>query len=80
MCEKEYSFQNINIEECINKSFTEFVNENQIEFPNLSNKILEKWNFEEYLEKNNILPNDLSANPALMNQYLIFQPLNRMIV
>ena len=66
MCEKEYSFQNINIEECINKSFTEFVNENQIEFPNLSNKILEKWNFEEYLEKNNILPNDLSANPALI--------------
>jgi hypothetical protein len=66
MCEKEYSFQNINIEECINKSFTEFVNENQIEFPNLSNKILEKLNFEEYLEKNNILPNDLSANPALI--------------
>ena len=66
MCEKEYSFQNINIEECINKSFTEFVNENQIEFPNLSNKILEKWNFEEYLEKNNILPNDLSTNPALI--------------
>ena len=66
MCEKEYSFQNINIEECINKSFTEFVNENQIEFPNLSNKILEKWKFEEYLEKNNILPNDLSTNPALI--------------
>ena len=67
MSEKEYSLHNINIEECINNSFTEFINENQIKFPNLSNKILEKWNFEEYLEKNNIIPFDLSKNPAFID-------------
>lgn len=67
MVEKEYSFQNIKIEECINNSFKEFINENHIKYPNLSNKLLEKWNFEEYLDKNNILPLDLSKSPALID-------------
>ena len=67
MSEKEYSIQNINIEECINNSFKEFIKENQIIFPNFSNKILEKWNFEEYLEKNSIIPFDLSKNPAFID-------------
>ena len=67
MSEKEYSFQNINIEECITNSFTEFINENQITYPNLSNKVLQQWNFEEYLEKQSILPLDLVKNPAIID-------------
>ncbi len=67
MSEKEYSFQNINIEECITNSFTEFINENQITYPNLSNKALQQWNFEEYLEKQSILPLDLAKNPAIID-------------
>ena len=57
----------INIEDCISKSFNEFIDENQIKYPNLSNKLLEKWNFEEYLEKNNIFPSDLSKNSAIID-------------
>ena len=67
MSEKEYSFKNINIEECITNSFTEFINENQITYPNLSNKALQQWNFEEYLEKQSILPLDLAKNPAIID-------------
>jgi len=67
MSEKEYSFQHINIEECITNSFTEFINENQITYPNLSNKALQQWNFEEYLEKQSILPLDLAKNPAIID-------------
>ena len=67
MSQKEYSFQNLNIEECINKSFTEFMNENNIKFPNLTNKTLQDWNFEDFLEKNNILPLDLSQNSAIID-------------
>jgi hypothetical protein len=67
MSQKEYSFQNLNIEECINKSFTEFMNENNIKFPNLTNKTLQNWNFEDFLEKNNILPLDLSQNSAIID-------------
>ena len=66
MSEKEYSFQNINIEESITNSFNEFINENNIIYPNLSNKTLQQWNFEEYLEKNGILPLDLTKTPAII--------------
>ena len=66
MSQKEYSFQNLNIEECINKSFTEFMNENNIKFPNLTNKALQNWNFEDYLEKNNILHLDIFTNLYLV--------------
>ena len=66
MSEKEYSFQNMNIIECIEKSFSEFLADNQINYPFLSNKIIEKWNFQEYLDKNNFLPLNLEKEPALI--------------
>ena len=40
MSEKEYSFQNLNIEECITDSFNTFIKENQINYPNLTNNVL----------------------------------------
>ena len=46
MSSTKYSFKNINIIECIENSFSEFVENNQIKYPSLSNKIMEKWNFE----------------------------------
>ena len=49
MSNKEYIFQNINITECIEKSFSEFLDENDIKYPSLSNKKMEKWNFDEYI-------------------------------
>ena len=64
---KQYNFQNINISKCIEKSFFEFLDENQIKYPSLSYKEMEKWNFEEYLDKNNILPLDLEKEPAIIN-------------
>ena len=67
MSEKQYSFQNIKIEECINNSFNEFITENQITYPTLSNQILQNWNFEKYLEKNNILPLDLADKSAIID-------------
>ena len=67
MSEKEYSFQNLNIEECITDSFNTFIKENQINYPNLTNNVLQKWNFEEYLEKKSILPLDISKNPAIID-------------
>ena len=63
----QYTFQNINIEECVQKSFNEFLYENQVKYPNLSNKLMEKWNFEEYLNKNNILPLELEKDPTLID-------------
>ena len=66
MSEKQFSFQNINIQECINNSFNEFINANQIKYPNLSNKLLQQWNFEIYLDKNDILPLDISEFPAVI--------------
>ena len=67
MSTTKYNFQDINIEEIVQKSFTEFLNEKQIIFPNLNHSIMEKWNFEEYLSKNNILPIDLEKEPALID-------------
>ena len=67
MSNTKYSFQNINIIECIEKSFSEFLENNQIKYPFLSNKNMEKWNFEEYLDKKNILPLDLKKEPALID-------------
>ena len=67
MSEKEYSFKNLNIEECITDSFNEFIKENQINYPNLTNSALQKWNLEEYLEKKSILPLDISKNPAFID-------------
>ena len=67
MSEKQYSFQNIKIEECIKNSFNEFITENQITYPTLSNQILQNWNFEKYLEKNNILPLDLADKSAIID-------------
>ena len=66
MSNSQFTFQNINIIECIEKSFSDFLNDNQIQYPNLSNKKLEEWKFEEYLEKNKILPMDLEKAPALI--------------
>ena len=66
MSNSQFTFQNINIIECIEKSFSDFLNDNQIQYPNLSNKKLEEWKFEEYLEKNKILPMDLEKDPALI--------------
>ena len=59
MSDSQYSFQNINIIENIEKSFSEFLIDKQIQYPNLSNKKLEEWDFEKYLDKNNILPLNL---------------------
>lgn len=67
MSESQYSFQNINIIENIEKSFSEFLIDKQIQYPNLSNKILEEWDFEKYLDKNNILPLNLENFPALID-------------
>ena len=67
MTTTQYSFQNINIEELVQKSFNEFLEENQIKYPYLSNKLMKKWNFEEYLSKNNILPLDLEKEPTLID-------------
>jgi len=67
MSNNQYTFQNINIIECIEKSFSEFLDENQIKYPSLSNKGMEKWNFEEYLAKNNIFPVNLENEPALID-------------
>ena len=67
MSEKEYSFKNLNIEEIITESFNEFIKENQINYPNLTNSALQKWNLEEYLEKKSILPLDISKNPSFID-------------
>ena len=66
MSEKNYCFQNVNIIECIEKSFSVFLEENQISFPFLSHEKLDKWDFQEYLNKNNILPLDLEKAPNLI--------------
>ena len=67
MSSAKYSFQNINIIECIENSFSEFLENNQIKYPFLSNKNMEKWNFEEYLDKKNIFPLDLKQEAALID-------------
>ena len=67
MSDSQYSFQNINIIENIEKSFSEFLIDKQIQYPNLSNKKLEEWDFEKYLDKNNILPLNLEKFPALID-------------
>ena len=56
----------MNIIECIEKSFSVFLEENQISFPFLSHEKLDKWDFQEYLNKNNILPLDLEKAPNLI--------------
>ena len=63
----QFSFQGINIEEVVQKSFTDYLNDKQIKFPNLNNSLLEKWDFEEYLNKNNILPMDLEKETDLID-------------
>ena len=63
----KYTFQNMNIIECIENSFSEFIEENQIKYPLLSNKNMGNWNFEKYLDKKNILPLDLEKDPALID-------------
>ena len=47
------SNQNLNydIDDIVNKSFDNFIQQNQILYPNLNMKILEKWNFEENLKQ-----------------------------
>ena len=40
MSSTQYSFQNINISECIENSFSEFLEDNKIKYPNLSNNAL----------------------------------------
>ena len=65
-CSK-YKFQNINIIEYIENSFYEFLEENQIKYPFLSNQFMEKWNFEEYLDKKSILPSELEKCPFLID-------------
>ena len=67
MSSTKYSFQNINISECIENSFSEFLEDNKIKYPNLSNNVLEKWNYEEYLDKKNILPLNLEKEPAIID-------------
>jgi predicted HNH restriction endonuclease len=67
MSDSQYSFQIINLIENIEKSFSEFLFEKQIEYPNLSNKKLEEWDFENYLDKNKILPLNLEKFPALID-------------
>lgn len=64
---QKYNIQNINVSKCIEKSFSEFLDENQIKYPSLSYKEMEKWHFEEYLDKNNILPLDLKKEPTIID-------------
>ena len=74
MSSTKYTFQNINIVECVENSFEEFLKENQICDLCLTNKILEKWNFEDYLEKKNILPLNLDKESALISSIPNLKP------
>ena len=67
MTDIQYNFNNIIIDECVEDSFNEFLNDNEIQYPNLSNKKLEKWKFEEYLDKKKILPLNLEKEPGIID-------------
>ena len=45
---------NLNFNDFIQNSFSSFLNENKINFPNLSNNLINEFNIENYLNKNNI--------------------------
>ena len=64
----QYTFLDMNIPDCIEKSFTEFLDEKKIKYPNLSNNAMEEWKFEDYLSKNKILPPKLEEECAIIEK------------
>ena len=68
------SNQNLNydIDDIVNKSFDNFIQQNQILYPNLNRKILEKWNFEENLKQMKII-NDFENEDFIKSLPNIFE-------
>ncbi len=63
---------NFDINDIVNKSFDNFIQQNQILYPNLNRKILEEWNFEENLKQMKII-NDFENEDFIKSLPNIFE-------
>lgn len=62
------NISNLNISSFISNSFSDFLSENQITYPHLTNSLMDKFDISSYLEKNKLIFfESIESNPALLD-------------